>query len=89
MDYRRDYTEDELAQMAFRLTPEFPPGSRWNYSNTGYVLLGIIVHKASGKFYGDVLRERVFATARHADARVISEEDIIPNRAAGYRLRAR
>src|SRR5512138_1925671 len=35
MDYRRDYTEDELAQMAFGLTPEFPPGSRWNYSNTG------------------------------------------------------
>ena len=60
MDYRRDYSEDELEKMAFGLTPEFPPGSRWNYSNTGYVLLGIIIHKASGKFYGDVLRERVF-----------------------------
>jgi|SoiMethySBSTD1v2_1073268.scaffolds.fasta_scaffold26718_3 CubicO group peptidase (beta-lactamase class C family) len=86
MDYRRDYTEDELAQMAFGLTPEFPPGSRWNYSNTGYVLLGIIIHKASGKFYGDVLRERVFAPLGMSTARVISEEDIIPNRAAGYRL---
>ena len=86
MDYRRDYTEDELAQMAFGLTPEFPPGSRWNYSNTGYVLLGIIIHKASGKFYGDVLRERVFTPLGMSTARVISEEDIIPNRAAGYRL---
>jgi CubicO group peptidase (beta-lactamase class C family) len=86
MDYRRDYTEDQLEQMAFGLTPEFPPGSRWNYSNTGYVLLGIIVHKASGKFYGDVLRERVFGPLGMQTARVINEEDIIPNRAAGYRL---
>jgi len=86
MDYRRDYTEDELAQMAFGLKPEFPPGSRWNYSNTGYVLLGIIVHKASGKFYGDVLRERVFTPLGMTTARVINEEDIVPNRAAGYRM---
>ena len=86
MDYRRDYTEDELAKMAFGLKPEFAPGSRWNYSNTGYVLLGIIVHKASGKFYGDLLRERVFTPLGMKTARVISEADIIANRAAGYRM---
>ena len=86
MNYRRDYTEDELEQMAYGLKPEFPPGSRWNYSNTGYVLLGIIVHKASGKFYGDVLKERVFTPLGMTTARVINEEDIIPNRSAGYRL---
>jgi CubicO group peptidase (beta-lactamase class C family) len=86
MDYRRDYTEDELAKMAFGLKPEFPPGSRWNYSNTGYVLLGIIIHKASGQFYGDVLRDRVFGPLQMRTARIISEEDIIPNRAAGYQL---
>ena len=86
MDYRRDYTEDELAKMAFGLTPEFPPGSRWNYSNTGYVLLGIIVHKVSGQFYGDVLRDRIFKPLGMSTARVISEADIVPNRAAGYEL---
>jgi CubicO group peptidase (beta-lactamase class C family) len=86
MDYRRDYTEDEIARMAFKLTPEFPPGSRWNYSNTGYVLLGIIVHKVSGRFYGDLLRERVFTPLGMRSARVISEADIVPNRAAGYQL---
>jgi CubicO group peptidase (beta-lactamase class C family) len=86
MDYRRDYTEDELEKMAFGLTPEFPPGSRWNYSNTGYVLLGIIIHKASGQFYGDVLRDRVFGPLQMRSARIISEEDIVPNRAAGYTL---
>ena len=33
-DYRRDYTEEELARLAFAQKLEFPPGSRWNYSNT-------------------------------------------------------
>jgi CubicO group peptidase (beta-lactamase class C family) len=86
VDYRRDYTEDELARLAFGLKLEFPPGSRWSYSNTGYVLLGIIVRKASGRFYGDILAERVFGPLGMKTARVISEEDLVPNRAAGYRL---
>jgi CubicO group peptidase (beta-lactamase class C family) len=86
LDFRRDYTEGELAKLAFSLKPEFPAGARWNYSNTGYVLLGIIVGKASGRFYGDLLAERVFAPLGMKTARIISEEDIVPNRAAGYRL---
>ena len=56
LDYRKDYTEEELATLAFGLKLEFPPGSRWSYSNTGYVLLGIIVGKVSGRFYGDLLQ---------------------------------
>src|SRR5690242_14151123 len=84
-DYRKDYTEDELARMAFGGKLEFPAGSRWNYSNTGYALLGFIVHKVSGKFYGDVLAERVFKPLGMTTARIITEEDIVPNRAAGYR----
>ena len=86
VDYRRDYTEDELAMLAYGLTLEFPAGARYNYSNTGYVLLGIVIHKASGSFYGDLLRERIFEPAGMTTARVISEADIVPNRAAGYRL---
>jgi CubicO group peptidase (beta-lactamase class C family) len=86
LDLRRDYTEDDLVKLAYGLTLEFPPGSRWNYSNTGYVLLGIVIHKASGRFYGDVLHERVFTPLGMKTTRIISEEDIVPNRAAGYRL---
>ena len=86
VDYRKDYTEDELAKVAFGLELEFPPGARWSYSNTGYVLLGAIVRKASGRFYGDLLAERVFSPLGMTTARVISEADIVPNRAAGYRL---
>lgn len=86
VDYRRDYTEQELAQVAYRLPLAFEPGARFSYSNTGYVLLGILVHKVSGRFYGDVLRERVFGPLGMKTARVISEADIVPSRAGGYRL---
>jgi CubicO group peptidase (beta-lactamase class C family) len=86
IDYRRDYTEAQLEEMAFSLPLAFEPGSRWSYSNTGYVLLGILVHKVSGKFYGDVLQERVFTPLGMKTTRIISEADIVPNRAAGYRL---
>ncbi len=85
-DYRKDYTEEELARFAFAEKLEFPAGSRWNYSNTGYALLGFIVGKVSGKFYGDVLKERVFGPLGMTTTRVITEADLVPNRAAGYRL---
>jgi len=85
-DYRKDYTEEEMSRFAFSLPLEFPAGARWNYSNTGYVLLGIIVRKVSGSFYGDVLAERVFKPLGMTTARVISEADLVANRAAGYRL---
>jgi CubicO group peptidase (beta-lactamase class C family) len=85
MDYRRDLSEDQHVQMAYELKLEFEPGTRWSYSNTGYVLLGVLIHKVSGHFYGDVLAERVFAPLGMKTALVISEADIVPNRAAGYR----
>jgi CubicO group peptidase (beta-lactamase class C family) len=86
VDYRRDYTEDELVAAAVRLPLEFPPGETWRYSNTGYALLGFLVRRATGRFYGDLLRERIFAPLGMRSARVISESDIVPNRAAGYEL---
>jgi CubicO group peptidase (beta-lactamase class C family) len=86
LDFQKDYTEDELLKKIASLPPDFPPGERWRYSNTGYVLLGILVRKASGEFYGDVLRKRVFGPLGMDTARIITEADIVPNRAAGYRL---
>ncbi len=86
LDLRRDYTEEDLLQMAMRLEPQFAPGERWAYSNTGYVVLGALLRKLTGKFYGEVLRERLFRPAAMETARVISEADIVPNRAAGYEL---
>jgi len=85
-DYRKDYTEDELVKFAATRPLDFRPGERWSYSNTGYVLLGALIHRVTGRFYGDLLRDSVFGPLGMRDSRVISEADIVPNRAAGYRL---
>ncbi len=86
VDYRRDYSEGDLVRLAATFPLEFEPGSSWSYSNTGYVLLGAIIRSVTGKFYGDFLSERVFQPLEMRATRVISESDIVPNRASGYRM---
>lgn len=86
-DFRKDYTEDDLFKIIKETPLAFAPGERWQYSNFGFVTLGIIIRKVSGKFYGDFLAERVFKPLNMTTARVISESDIVANRAAGYILR--
>jgi CubicO group peptidase (beta-lactamase class C family) len=85
-DYRRDYTEEDLLKMAQAQPFDFSPGEKWSYSNTGYMLLGMLIHKVTGEFYGDFLQERIFKPLGMTTTRIISEADIVPNRAAGYRL---
>jgi CubicO group peptidase (beta-lactamase class C family) len=85
-DLRRDYTEDELLTKVMATPLAFQPGEKWSYSNLGYLTLGVLVSKVAGKFYGDFLQERIFKPLGMTTARIISEADIITNRAAGYRL---
>jgi len=81
-----DYTEDELVKKVEALPIQNPPGDKWNYRNTNYLLLGILIHHATGKPYADFLAERIFKPLGMSSTRLISEADIIPNRAAGYEL---
>lgn len=85
-DFRRDYTEDEILKRAKEIPVAFKPGEKWQYSNLGYVTLGIIIGKVTGKFYGEFLQERIFKPYGMTTARILNEADIVPNRAAGYRL---
>lgn len=85
-DFRRDYTEAELLTKAQAIPLSFAPGEKWSYSNIGYVTLGILIGKVSGKFYGEFLQERIFKPLAMTSARIINEADIVPNRAAGYRM---
>ena len=86
IELRRDYTEEQMFESFKKVPLAFAPGDKWNYSNVGYVILGMLVRKVTGQFYGDFLRERVFGPLGMTTTRVISEADIIPNRAAGYRV---
>lgn len=86
LDMRRDYTEDGYFALIKSVPLAYRSGTKWDYSNLGYVTLGILIRKVTGKFYGDFLAERIFQPLGMTTARVISEADIVPNRAAGYRL---
>ncbi|MEP6548530.1 MAG: putative sulfate exporter family transporter [Gammaproteobacteria bacterium] len=86
LDFHRDYTEDELLQRYSTLPLDFKPGDRWNYSNTGYELLGFLIHRVTGVFYGDFLQERVFRPLGMTATRIISEQDIVADRVSGYRI---
>jgi CubicO group peptidase (beta-lactamase class C family) len=83
---RLDMTEDELYKRIAAMPMDFKPGEDWSYRNTNYVLLGILIHKVTGKFYGDYLQERIFKPLGMTSTRIISDRDIIPHRAAGYEL---
>lgn len=85
-DFRRDWTEDQELKRIESIPLRFPPGTKWEYSNLGYVTLGILIHGVTGEFYGDFLQQRIFQPLGMNATRIISEADIVPNRAAGYRL---
>ncbi len=84
---RLDFTEDQLVEKIEALPIEFKPGDKWNYRNTNYVLLGVIVQKVTGKFYADFLQERIFKPWYMNSTRLISDIDIIPNRSSGYEMK--
>ena len=63
----------------------FGPGSRWHYSNSGYVLLGLIIEKASGRSFPDFLRERIFTPLNMIDTLAyVRGKNKVSNRAFGY-----
>ena len=62
----------------------FEPGARWSYSNTGYLLLGVIVEKASGQSYYDYVREHVYEPAGMPDTDAFEVDAVVPNLAQGY-----
>lgn len=84
--FRLDFTEDELVKKVEALPIEWAPGEKWDYRNTNYMLLGVIIHKITGMPYAQFLSERIFKPLGMVSTRPISERDIIPNRAAGYEI---
>ncbi len=55
------YTPEEIVQYAIdNGTPDFAPGEGWKYSNTGYILLGLIAESASGQSLSELYQERIF-----------------------------
>ncbi len=84
LDLRHDITPVDVIKSLKDLPLNFPPGQKYAYCNTGYHLLGMIIHKITGKMWGEYLRQRIFEPLDMKQTRVISISDVITNRAAGY-----
>ena len=78
-------TTPEKLLARFRDKPlEFQPGETWNYSNSGYALLGYLIEKISGQTYQEFLQANIFTPRHMTDSGYDSNFAIIPQRAAGY-----
>lgn len=86
VDLHLDYTREQLLHKLYAEPLLFSPGTDWAYSNSGYEVLGFILEKIMHKSYGDLLQDYIFKPLKMTTARVISDRDIIKNRAAGYDL---
>ena len=86
-DIRQDLSEDELVRRVAELPLEFGAGERWSYRNANYLVLGALIRRVTGAFYGDMLKREIFDRIGMTASRVISDEDIVPHRAAGYERR--
>ena len=86
----------ELPPMALDISPleiiavfqdepvDFAPGEKWQYSNSGYILLGYIIEKVSELTYEDFIEKKIFQPLKMKNSRYGSKKEIIPLRASGY-----
>ena len=81
---REPYTPDEFVKVFADSTLQFTPGEKFNYSNSGYFLLGVIIEKVTGKSYEQVLQENIFTLLKMNNSGYDHHSTILKNRATGY-----
>jgi CubicO group peptidase (beta-lactamase class C family) len=79
-------TKDELLALIAKGTPDFEPDAKHSYSNSGYILLGLILEKLTGKPYGEALKERITSKIGLNDTYTATGNiDVNKNEALTYR----
>lgn len=81
---REDMPLDTLIALFKGKPLDFNPGTKWSYSNSGYILLGAVIEKASGKSYERFVEDEIFQKIGMKSSRYGSPTEVIPNRAYGY-----
>jgi len=84
MTRRKDFTPTGLIDFFKNQPMDFDPGTKWNYSNSGYILLGYIIEKVSGKSYGEYVADNFFKPLGMHNSYYDDDAPIIKNRAKGY-----
>jgi D-alanyl-D-alanine carboxypeptidase len=77
-------TLDDYVKLDGAREPQFEPGSRWEYSNYGFLLLGLVVEKASGEDYYAYVREHIYKPAGMTSTDSLPEDQSVPDRSVGY-----
>jgi CubicO group peptidase (beta-lactamase class C family) len=83
---RVDFAAATVIDSLDKLPLDFAPGTRYQYSNSNYFLLGSIIEKVSGKTYPQYLQENIFNVIGLSSTFYESQSAIIPNRVSGYSL---
>lgn len=84
---RNPYTPTEMLGMFADSVLDFTPGERFSYSNSGYILLGAIIEKATGKSYEAVLQEKIFDPLKMKNSGYDHHNTILKKRASGYEMK--
>ena len=74
----------DLIKTFWNLPLDFEPGTKFKYSNSGYIVLGYIIEKITGKTYEEVLNDKIFIPLGMKNSGYDHSSDIIPKRASGY-----
>ncbi len=75
---------DDYEPLVAEETLAFEPGTKWQYSNTGFLLAGAVIEAVTGRDYFDVVRERVYAKAGMPDSDSYDVDLVVPNLGVGY-----
>ena len=82
--WRVDHTKETYLEFLKKANVDFPPGSKYNYSNTGYLLLGYIIEEITGMTRQQYIEENIFKKFGLENSYFSSYHKIIKNRASGY-----
>ncbi|MCI0490581.1 MAG: beta-lactamase family protein [Blastocatellia bacterium] len=77
-------TVNDMMELAKEEKLAFEPGARWQYSNTGMLVLGAVIEKASGQSYFDYIRENIYRPAGMTNSDCYELDLVTPNLALGY-----
>ena len=80
----RLWTPRELLAYAFKHEPLFAPGANYEYSNTNYIVLGLVAEAAGGKSLGTLLQERIFTPLGLASTSFPIAIELAPDFVHGY-----
>jgi len=83
-DWERPISAQQIMDRWAKIPLDFDPGTKWQYSNTNYVIAGVIVEKAAGKPLFELLQERVFKPLNMASTTNTDLQKLPPSDPAGY-----